>query len=574
MKNSKLPSTHPINPPKNPFKPLVAGCVSLTTLPSVGVAVCHRDSHKAGAVHNCKPINTTQAHTAARCVGVLSLPFYHLTHCQSAHTVKPIRLAYCKEFGQTFTLHLSAHTFMPTTQVVQYGGCVAVFDGTKRHFYTCQTNTTAPTLSHTNCLTLPQAGKLALQCQRLFNEQAVPVPCRFYPIAEIPPPPLVRACKPRPTSDKLPLALVKKAHNRQELSAHVLPLPLACWHHTPKPTTPNKESYIVHHTISAHIAGIGIDPLAFSIKTDMDSFCWQGSVELSPQDYERIKPKLDVPRGQEPLITVVVNGQSFVLIAEDLSKTRSFVNHTYTLSGRSMTAHLSKDYANVVKLDNDLYASQIVGEALKDLPINADFEVADWRLHAVLSGTPIALIDEIARACGGFVASDKAQGRLYIRPRYKVPAWELATTTPDRIIALDVIKSISEQKRTNPRYNAVILTNSHEGAVVYREREGQDRHAPVSQNPLYTDQACIIPKGIQILSDSGTHQSATLTLLWADKYNLPLAVLGQIWQVNDQMGANHDAWRGIVVSVAVEVKMDDGVPVVWQTIGLDRYLDS
>lgn len=330
----------------------------------------------------------------------------------------------------------------------------------------------------------------------------------------------------------------------------------------------------MHHTISAHIAGIGIDPLAFSIKTDMDSFCWQGSVELSPQDYERIKPKLDVPRGQEPLITVVVNGQSFVLIAEDLSKTRSFVNHTYTLSGRSMTAHLSKDYANVVKLDNDLYASQIVGEALKDLPINADFEVADWRMHAVLSGTPIALIDEIARACGGFVASDKAQGRLYIRPRYKVPAWELATTTPDRIIALDVMKSISEQKRTNPRYNAVILTNSHEGAVVYREREGQDHHAPVSQNPLYTDQACIIPKGIQILSDSGTHQSATLTLLWADKYNLPLAALGQIWQVNDQMGANHDAWRGIVVSVAVEVKMDDGVPVLWQTIGLDRYLDS
>lgn len=574
MKNSKLPLTHSINPPKNPFKPLIAGCVNLTTLPSVGVAVGHSDKHTVGSVSHCTPIINTPMHTVGRCVDLATLFFCHLANCQKTSAIKPILLANCQSLWQVRHRHLGACTFAPVLKVVHYGGCVAVFDGTKRHFYTCQTNATAPALSHTNCLTLPQAGKLALQCQRLFNEQAVPVPCRYYPIPKLPPPPLVRACKPRPPSDRLPLALVKKAHNRQGLSAHVLPLPLACWHHTPKPTTPNKESYIVHHTISAHIAGIGIDPLAFSIKTDMDSFCWQGSVELSPQDYERIKPKLDVPRGQEPLITVVVNGQSFVLIAEDLSKTRSFVNHTYTLSGRSMTAHLSKDYANVVKLDNDLYASQIVNEALKDLPINADFEVADWRLHAVLSGTPIALIDEIARACGGFVASDKAQGRLYIRPRYKVPAWELATTTPDRIIALDVMKSISEQKRTNPRYNAVILTNSHEGAVVYREREGQDRHAPVSQNPLYTDQACIIPKGIQILSDSGTHQSAALALLWADKYNLPLAALGQIWQVNDQMGANHDAWRGIVVSVAVEVKMDDGVPVVWQTIGLDRYLDS
>lgn len=108
---------------------------------------------------------------------------------------------------------------------------------------------------------------------------------------------------------------------------------------------------------------------------------------------------------------------------------------------------------------------------------------------------------------------------------------------------------------------------------MYREREGRDLHAPVSQNELYTDQACIIPAGIAILSDSGTHQNATITMRWADKYNLPLATLGEIWQVNDKMGNADDAWRGIVQSVSIDVRVDNGVPTVWQVVGLDRYLD-
>lgn len=328
----------------------------------------------------------------------------------------------------------------------------------------------------------------------------------------------------------------------------------------------------MHHNITAMLNDVAIDPISFSIKTDMDSFCWQGQVEISPDDFSKIKAKLDVERGHEPLITVTINSHPFIIIAEDISKNRSFVNHSYTLSGRSVTAHLSKDYANVVKLDNDLYASQIVNEALRDLPITADFGVEDWRTHITATDTPIAIIDTVAKACGAFVMSDKADGKLYVRPRYKVPAWELATTEPDRIIPLDVIKSISEQKRTNPRYNAVILTSSTDGASVYRQHEAQDRHAPVSQHELYTDQACIIPSGIAILSDSGTHQTASLNMAWVN--DLPLAELGQVWQVNDKVDNTDDAWRGIVQAVAIDVKVDNGVVSVWQTVEMDRYLDK
>lgn len=61
---------------------------------------------------------------------------------------------------------------------------------------------------------------------------------------------------------------------------------------------------------------------------------------------------------------------------------------------------------------------------------------------------------------------------------------------------------------------------------------------------------------------------------WADKYNLPLAELGQVWQINDKVGNVDDAWRGIVRAVSVDVKVDNGVPSVWQVVEVDRYLDK
>lgn len=104
---------------------------------------------------------------------------------------------------------------------------------------------------------------------------------------------------------------------------------------------------------------------------------------------------------------------------------------------------------------------------------------------------------------------------------------------------------------------------------VFRQRQGRDRIAPIDTSDLYTDRGCIIAKGCQILSDSGTHGEYRLVMRWADKYNIHLAELGQIWQMNDPEGA----FKGVVTSVSVDVKLENDVPTVWQTVGIDRYLD-
>lgn len=404
------------------------------------------------------------------------------------------------------------------------------------------------------------------------TQAAVPVPWRYYAIPDDTPP-VTNACRIRPPSSRLPLSLTRK---RNGLPSSQLPLPLKCWHDQAPAFVLDLRSYIVLNTVTATIGGIAIDPIDFNIKTDLDSYCWQGGIKISDSQYQKVKAKLDVARGSEPLVIVTVNGVSYSFIAEEISRNRVFGNYSYSISGRSITAQLGKDYAHSQggTIDQDLYASQIINMQLADLPFTIDrFEVTDWLIPAgtlnTSNQTPISIISQIARACGAEAISDPLEPKLSIIPRWKKPAWEMATATADLVIPMGVVQSISDQKRVNPRYNTVTLIGRTQGSEVYRSREGRNLIAPVANWYLYTDRDCVIPRGIQILSDSGTHGLYTLKIRVADKYNMPLVELGQILQISDPEGA----WKGIVTGVSLDVGRDNDAITVWQTVNIDRYLD-
>ena len=405
------------------------------------------------------------------------------------------------------------------------------------------------------------------------TQHAVPVPWRYYPIDEAPPPPAVFACRIRPPSSQLPLNLTRK---RNGLPSSALPLPLMCWHDQAPEFIPDLRSYIVHNTVTATIGGIAIDPIDFNIKTDMQSYCWQGGIKISDSQYRKVKAKLEVERGNEPLVIVVVNGVSYSFIAEDISRNRVFGNYSYSISGRSSTARLGQDYAHSQggTISQDLYASQIINMQLADLPFTLDrFEVKDWLIPAgtfnVSNQTPISIIHQLATACGGILVSDPLNATLSIYPKWKKPAWELATATADLVVPMGIVQSISDKKRVIPRYNTVTLIGRTEASEVYRSLQGRNLIAPVDNSVLYTDRDCVVPKGIQILSDSGTHGLYTLKMRVADKYNMPLVSLGQILQISDPEGA----WKGIVTGVSLDIGRDNDAISVWQTVNIDRYLD-
>ena len=431
-----------------------------------------------------------------------------------------------------------------------------------------------PAIGLATSLTNNEHGVFIGNRSQSHTQAAVPVPWRYYAIPDDTPPPIVNTCRIRPPSSRLPLSLTRK---RNGLPSSQLPLPLMCWHDQAPAFVPDLRSYIVLNTVTATLGGIAIDPIDFNIKTDLDSYCWQGGIKISDSQYQKVKAKIDVARGNEPLVIVVVNGVSYSFIAEEISRNRVFGNYSYSISGRSITAQLGKDYAHSQggTINQDLYASQIINMQLADLPFSIDrFEVKDWLIPAgtlnTSNQTPISIISQIAQACGAEAISDPLEPKLSIIPRWKKPAWEMATATADLVIPMGVVQSISDQKRVNPRYNTVTLIGRTEASEVYRSLQGRNLIAPVDNSVLYTDRDCVVPKGIQILSDSGTHGLYTLKMRVADKYNMPLVELGQILQISDPEGA----WKGVVTGISLDVGRDNDAITVWQTVNIDRYFDN
>ena len=228
-------------------------------------------------------------------------------------------------------------------------------------------------------------------------------------------------------------------------------------------------------------------------------------------------------------------------------------------------------------IDQSLYASQIVQQQLANTGIILDrFDVKDWLIpantYSVTGKTPIAVIGDIAKACGGFIYSDPLAAKLSILPRWRKLAWELATATPELVVPTGIMASISDKKRVNPRYNTVYLIGLH-SANIYRGLQGRDKQAPIDSNALYTDRDCVVAQGQAILSDSGTHIDYSIQMRMADKYNIPLAMPSSIWQVSDP-DPKDKSWNGVVTGVSLSVKRSNDAPVIWQNVTIDRYFDN
>ncbi|MDN3441096.1 hypothetical protein QL898_05585 [Psychrobacter sp. APC 3279] len=467
-------------------------------------------------------------------------------------------------------IHITGETQYTHSGTVGYTRCTDVHSAKVAHYRNCATLPLQAAVNYSVGAGHKVTGVGIAQCQATKVQQAVLVPDRYYPIPEPPPDKPDNVCRIRPPSSQLPLRMARQRNGL--LSSH-LPLSLTCWHDDPPFTVPSLRTYIMHHTITANIGGIAVDPLGFNIKTDMDSHYWSGGVSISPDDHAKIKHKLDVEIGAEPMINVAINNLRFSIIAENASRSRSFGKTTHGLDGRSITARLGADYAAASDrlFEQANYASQIVNEQLADLPFTANFEIDDWLVpastYAVSNKTPMAVIADISEAAGGFVESHPTDSTMTLKKRWKINAWELATTTPDVTIPAHVIKSATDKTVKNTRYNTILLVGNV-GHEVFRATQGRDMAASTLNNALFTAREVTVPKGSAVLSDSGTHSIQTLDLIFDD--SIPLAQLGQIWQINDTDGA----WRGVITGVALDCKVNNDTPEIGQSVTIDRYMDN
>lgn len=553
-----------------PFMPSVAACFAVSNTTAYGIDRFISINNNGSLIASELFVRHTQPITVAQKFAVQVKHFVTLANCNYVLTGLTYQIASSKRVSARALILLSSEQRATVSASIGYSRCSKAHSAKALHYQQCMTSPLQSTICYATAKSANNAGQHLEQCARVKVSKAVQVPCRHYPIPEPPPIKPTNVCRIRPPSSQLPLRMVRQ---RRGLLSSNLPLTMTCWHDVPPLFIPSLRTYIMHNLITANIGGIAVDPLGFNIKTDMDSYYWSGGVSISPDDHAKIKHKLDVDIGLEPMVNVAINDLSFSIIAENQSRTRKFGNQTHSLDGRSITARLGADYAAASDrlFDQANYASQIVNEQLANLPFIANFEIDDWLIpastYAVSNKTPIAVIADIAEAAGGFVESHPTDATMSIKKRWKINAWELATATPDVTIPADVIKSATDKTVKNTRYNTILLVGNV-GHEVFRATQGRDMAAPTLSNALFTAREVTVPKGSSVLSDSGTHSIQTLDLIFDD--SIPLAQLGQIWQINDTDGA----WRGVITGVALDCPVAGETPKPEQTITIDRYMDN
>ena len=566
--------------PPQPHKPKnvpISGCTPVRTAPAATVNICLRVHDHGARISTCRQLHYRPAADIGRCWRLRMTPLPSLAACTriTLPTAAPVARCYrihnaaLPLLGGCYHGH-NVRGWLLRRCVAQHIPVAVPLRGCHRLRYPV-----APLL--VSCATVHYWGKALRSCHIVRYRHAVRPPCEYYPIPLPPPPPDLSPCRIRPPSDRLPLPFARRRISRDSAR---LALPLRCWHDGNTNDLPILPGYIMHNKITADINGEPLDLLALTLTTDTASYCWQGDITLSPASFAKLKIDQRAA-GDEAVITVRINGQRWDILAEDYRDTRKFIGHTYSITGRSITARLGADYAKGKhsKYDAARYARQIADEQLNLLPYRiAAWEAVDWLLpgdtYTVSGQTPIEVIADLARASGGFVESHPYEAQLFVRPVWRQPAW--GKPTPALTIPANLILSVSGQRRISERCNAVRLTPAAEqiggakakGGLVYREGTDQQPEASTLTHAAYTDTDVMRAAGIHALSETGTHKIETVQLPWAEKYQLPLASLGAVWAFAEQ----GQTWQGIIKGVSVAVELDGGAPVVTQTVTIDRYL--
>lgn len=564
-------------PPPKPKTVPISGCAPVHTAAAATVSTCLHVHDHGARISTCRQLRYRPAVDIGRCWRLRMTPLPSLAACTR------ITLPTAAPVARCYSIHNVA---LPLLGGCYHGHnvrgwllrrCVAQHIPVAVPLRSCHRlrYLVAPLL--VSCATVHYWGKALRSCHIVRYQRAVRPPCEYYPIPLPPPPPDLSPCRIRPPSDRLPLPFARRRINRDSVR---LALPLRCWHDGNTNDLPILPGYIMHNKITADLNGEPLDLLALTLTTDTASYCWQGDITLSPASFAKLKIDSRAA-GDEAVITVRINGNRWDILAEDYRDTRKFIGHSYTVTGRSITAKLGADYAKGrhSKYDAARYARQIADEQLNLLPYRiAAWEAVDWLIpgdtYTVSGQTPIEVIADLAKAAGAYVESHPYEAQLFVRPVWRQAAW--AKPTPALTIPANLILSVSGQRRISERCNAVRVTPAAEqvggakakGGLVYREGTDQQPEASTLTHAAYTDLDVMRAAGIHALSETGTHKMETVQLPWAEKYQLPLAELGAVWAFAEA----GQTWQGVIKGVSVAVELDGGAPVVTQTVTIDRYL--
>lgn len=323
-------------------------------------------------------------------------------------------------------------------------------------------------------------------------------------------------------------------------------------------------------TLKRVSGNIELPTYSMSLTIDTDSWTWSFSASLPASTQANLEPDND---GTPVELEAIINGVSYRVLAESLSRERTFPNATIRVSGRGKSALLAEPYAPVQSFTNtiDRTAQQLMADVLTDngVPIgwSVDWQITDWLVPAGVWNHRSAYMDAlttIASAAGAYIQPHPTDATLRVLARYPTAPWDWSGVTPDFELPSSVTTREGIEWKSKPQYNRVFVSGASAGIVGQVTRTGTAGNlvAPMVTDALITEAPAARQRGLSILADTGRQAIV----------NLKLPVLSETGIITPGNFVRYvdgsDTKVGVVRSTSVAV----GRPEIWQSIGLEVHV--
>lgn len=338
--------------------------------------------------------------------------------------------------------------------------------------------------------------------------------------------------------------------------------------------------YMAVHTLTAHrlpdLAPVPIFDV--SLSADVGSFGWTFSASAPSSVFDQLAPTAGLPAQ----IRITLDGMPFVFVVDSLQRDERFGQRGARISGRSATALLARPYAReTARLSTAAAtAQQLALDALEFTGVGLDWGLTDWLVPTGAwshTGTPLAAVQAIVEAAGGYLQSHRSAATLLARHPYPELAgglpggpwnWYALGVVPDVELAPDAIITSGIERRDGADINGVYVSGVSQGVLRLVKRTGTaaDKLAGLITDPLITAQEVALQRGLSTLGAAGPKHLVQIELPVLTGASQPGVLdVGQLVQVNAS-----SAWRGRVRSVSVNAKM----PKARQTVQIERHLET
>ncbi|MBS1943359.1 MAG: hypothetical protein JST38_21055, partial [Bacteroidetes bacterium] len=361
------------------------------------------------------------------------------------------------------------------------------------------------------------------------------------------------------------------------VSAHLL---FFCENHIDPPdgetvVVPIRRVYFVINNVTLHRLPDGLPMPVFNLSLSLDAASWTWGFDAQlPAKAEALVAPANAPGQASGPVELVasINGTQFRVLAESISRERSFGDASIRVSGRGRNAVLAAPYAPVMNFQQPQArtARQLMDDVLtlNGIPLgwSIDWGLTDWNVLAGVftkQGTWIEALSSIASAVGGYLIPHPSEQSIRVRHRYPAAPWDWATVTPDFVLPVDAVARESLRWIEKPAYNRVFVSGQDVGVLGQVTRAGSagDVLAPMVVDALITEAAAARQRGIAVLADTGQQIEVSL--------RLPvLAETGII-----EPGAFVEYQDGSVTRLGLvrSTQVEAGMLEVWQTLGVQSH---